>query len=134
MNERNSYPPPPVGLPETEAAREQRRKLGQKALIALCGLLRGARSYSWEHEAFTPLLDSLQRAILELLGTDGTFELDSTGNAFRINGEQIEPEAATVPLASALRTELHNRGVSAIRASLAPPKNDLRRRPEEVAP
>jgi len=126
MNERSSYPPPPVGLAETKAALEQRQKLGHQALVGLCGLLRGARSYSWEHEAFTPMLDSLQQAMLELLGTDGTFELEAAGDAFRVNGVEIRPEPATAPLAAALQTELRNRGVSGIRASLAPPKTDLR--------
>src|SRR3989442_4100183 len=120
-------PPPPVEvLPETQATREQRQQIGEKALVALCSVLRNARSYSWEHDVFAAQLDALQRAMLELLGSDGTFELDLAGDAFHVNGQPIRLQPASVPLAAALRTELRHRGVTGIRASLAPPKTDLR--------
>src|SRR6266481_5779611 len=120
-------PPPPVEvLPETEATREDRQELGEKGLVALCGVLRNARSYSWEHDVFSSQLDALERAMLDLLGTDGTFELDLAGDAFHVNGQPIRLQPASVPLAAALRTELRHRGVTGIRASLAPPKTDLR--------
>ncbi len=120
-------PPPPVDvLPETEATREQRQEIGHAALVSLCRLLRSARSYSWEHEVFRPLLDELQQAILELLGAEGTFELDLAGDAFHVNGQPIRLQPGAIPLAAALRTELRHRGVTGIRASLAPPKTDLR--------
>ena len=120
-------PPPPVDvLPETEATREERQALGEKGLVALCGVLRNARSYSWEDDVFAPQLDSLHQAILELLGADGTFELDLAGDAFHVNGQPIRLRQEAVPLAAALRTELRQRGVTGIRASLAPPKTDLR--------
>jgi hypothetical protein len=120
-------PPPPVDvLPETETTREQRQAVGHKTLAALCSALRGARSYSWEHAVFTPLLDTVQQGILELLGSEGTFELDLAGDSFHVNGQPITLEPTTIPLAAALRTELRQRGVTGIRASLAPPKADLR--------
>ena len=120
-------PPPPVDvLPETEATREERQALGEKGLVALCGVLRNARNYSWEDDVFAPQLDSLHQAILELLGADGTFELDLAGDAFHVNGQPIRLRQEAVPLAAALRTELRQRGVTGIRASLAPPKTDLR--------
>src|SRR5437870_4513409 len=90
-------PPPPVEvLPETEATREQRQHIGEKALVALCSVLRNARSYSWEHEVFAAQLDAVQQAMLELLGSDGTFELDLAGDAFHVNGQPIrlQPAAA----------------------------------------
>ena len=119
-------PPPPVEvLPETEETREQRQKSGHRALSALCSALRGARSYSWEHEIFTPLLDTLQQAALDLLSSEGRFELDLLGDAFHVNGQAIALEPSTVPLAAALRTELRQRNVTGITASLAPPKADL---------
>jgi hypothetical protein len=119
-------PPPPVEvLPETEETREQRQKSGHRALGALCSALRGARSYSWEHEIFTPLLDTLQQAALDLLSSEGRFELDLLGDAFHVNGQAIALEPSTVPLAAALRTELRQRNVTGITASLAPPKADL---------
>jgi len=120
-------PPPPVEvLPETEATREQRQHIGEKALVALCSVLRNARSYSWEHDVFAAQLDAVQQAMLELLGSDGTFELDLAGDAFHVNGQPIRLQPAAVPLAAALRTELRHRGVTGLRASLAPPKTDLR--------
>jgi hypothetical protein len=119
-------PPPPVEvLPETEETREQRQVSGHKALTALCSALRGARSYSWEHEIFTPLLDTFQQAALNLLGNEGRFELELMGDAFHVNGQAIALDPASVPLAAALRTELRQRAVTGIRASLAPPKTDL---------
>jgi hypothetical protein len=120
-------PPPPVEvLPETEATREDRQQIGEKALVALCSVLRNARSYSWEHDVFSSQLDALQQAMLELLGSDGTFELDLAGDAFHVNGQPIRLQPGAVPLAAALRTELRQRGVTGLRASLAPPKTDLR--------
>jgi len=120
-------PPPPVEvLPQTQATREHRQELGEKGLVALCGVLRNARSYSWEHDVFSSQLDALQQAMLELLGTDGAFEMDLAGDAFHVNGQPIRLQPASVPLAAALRTELRHRGVTGIRASLAPPKTDLR--------
>src|SRR2546430_291737 len=120
-------PPPPVEvLPETEATREQRQHIGEKALVALCSVLRNARSYSWEHDVFAAQLDAVQQAMLELLGSDGTFELDLAGDAFHVNGQPIRLQPAAVPLAAALRTELRHRGVTGLRASLAPPRTDLR--------
>src|SRR5207253_3257645 len=79
-----------------------------------------------EHDVFAAQLDALQQAMLELLGSDGTFELDLAGDAFHVNGQPIRLQPAAVPLAAALRTELRQRGVTGIRASLAPPKTDLR--------
>jgi len=120
-------PPPPVEvLPDTEATREQRQESGEKGLVALCNLLRNARSYSWEHDVFGPQLDALQQCMLDLLGSDGTFELDLAGDSFHLNGQPIRLQPGAVPLAAALRTELRHRGISGIRASLAPPKTDLR--------
>src|SRR2546421_603760 len=120
-------PPPPVEvLPETEATREQRQQIGEKALVALCSVLRNARSYSWEHDVFAAQLDALEQAMLELLGSDGTFELDLAGDAFHVNGQPVRLQPGAVPLAAALRTELRHRGITGLRASLAPPKNDLR--------
>src|SRR5467141_265088 len=112
-------PPPPVEvLPETEATREDRQQIGEKALVGLCSVLRNARSYSWEHDVFSSQLDAIQQAMLELLGSDGTFELDLAGDAFHVNGQPVRLQPDAVPLAAALRTEL--------RSSLAPPKTDLR--------
>jgi HD domain len=120
-------PPPPVEvLPETEGTREERQELGEKVLVALCGVLRNARNYGWEHEVFDSQLDGLQQAMLELLSTDGTFELDLAGDAFHVNGQPIRLQPGAVQLAAALRTELRHRGVTGIRSSLAPPKTDLR--------
>ena len=120
-------PPPPVEvLPETETTREQRQAVGHKTLAALCSALRAARSYSWEHGVFTPLLDTVQQGMLDLLSSEGTFELDLAGDAFHVNGQPITLEPQTIPLAAALRTELRQRGVAGIRAALAPPKTDLR--------
>src|SRR5258706_600172 len=83
-------PPPPVEvLPETEATREDRQQIGEKALVALCSVLRNARSYRWEHDVFSSQLDALQQAMLELLGSDGTFELDLAGDAFHVNGQPM---------------------------------------------
>jgi hypothetical protein len=119
-------PPPPVEvLPETDETREQRQISGHKALGALCSALRGARSYSWEHEIFTPLIDTVQKAVLDLLSSEGRFELELLGDAFHVNGQAIALEPATVPLAAALRTELRQRNVTGIVAALAPPKGDL---------
>jgi HD domain-containing protein len=119
-------PPPPIDLlPETEETREHRQGAGHKALTALCSALRGARSYSWDHEIFTPLLDTLQQATLDLLSAEGTFDLELMGDAFHVNGQEIGLDPATVPLAAALRTELRQRAVIGIRAALAPPKTDL---------
>ena len=100
--------------------------MGHKTLAALCSALRGARSYSWEHAVFTPLLDTVQQGMLDLLSSEGMFELDLAGDAFHVNGQPITLEPHTIPLAAALRTELRQRGVAGIRASLAPPKTDLR--------
>ncbi|HWE24073.1 MAG TPA: HD domain-containing phosphohydrolase [Myxococcales bacterium] len=119
-------PPPPVDfLPETEEIRAQRQISGHKALTALCSALRGARSYSWEHEIFTPLLDTLHKAVLDLLGSEGTFALELAGDEFHVNGQAMALDPAAMPLAAALRTELRQRAVDGIRASLAPPKTDL---------
>jgi hypothetical protein len=119
-------PPPPVEvLPETEETREQRQRSGHRALSALCSALRGARSYSWEHEIFTPLLETVHKAALDLLSSEGKFELELLGDAFHVNGQAIALEPSTVPLAAALRTELRQRNVTGITASLAPPKADL---------
>jgi len=52
--------------------------------------------------------------------------MDLAGDAFHVNGQPIRLQPASVPLAAALRTELRHRGVTGIRASLAPPKTDLR--------
>ena len=120
-------PPPPVEvLPDSEATREQRQQIGEKALVALCSVLRNARSYSWEHEVFAAQLDTVQQAMLELLSSDGMFELDLAGDAFHVNGQPIRLQPDAIPLAAALRTELRHRGVTGIRSSLAPPKTDLR--------
>jgi putative two-component system response regulator len=120
-------PPPPVEvLPESETTREQRQALGHRTLAALCSALRAARSYSWEHGIFTPLLDTVQQGMLDLLSSEGTFELDLAGDAFHVNGQPITLEPQTIPLAAALRTELRQRGVAGIRAALAPPQDDLR--------
>ena|GEM_PF-1390094 len=120
-------PPPPIDvLPQTEATREERQALGEKGVVALCEVLRNARSYGWEDEVFGPQLEALQQSILGLLGTDGTFELDLAGDAFHVNGQPIRVRQEAVPLAAALRIGLRQRGVIGIRASLAPPKDDLR--------
>ena len=119
-------PPPPIeGLQDSEETRDQRQISGHKALTALCSALRGARSYSWDHEIFTPLLETLQQGALALLSSEGTFDLELLGDDFHVNGQRISLETATVPLAAALRTELRQRGVTGISASLAPPKTDL---------
>src|SRR5439155_2228410 len=100
-------PPPPIeGLQDSEETRDQRQISGHKALTALCSALRGARSYSWDHEIFTPLLDTFQQAALNLLGNEGKFELELMGDAFHVNGQAIALDPASVPLAAALRTEL----------------------------
>src|SRR2546421_12699654 len=92
-------PPPPVEvLPETEATREQRQHIGEKALVALCSGLRNARSYSWDHDVVAAQPDAAQQAMLELLGSAGNFELDLAVHSLPVHGQPTRLPAAAGPL------------------------------------
>jgi hypothetical protein len=123
----NDLPPStPFDAAGARATREERQRLGQRAVLALSSLLRNARSYSWDNDVFAPAIDQLQESILALLSTDGAFELESAGDGFYLNRQAIKLDPVSVPLGASLRSELRQRGLRGIAAALAPPRKDLR--------
>jgi HD-GYP domain-containing protein (c-di-GMP phosphodiesterase class II) len=110
----------------SHATRDKRQDLGQQVVLSLSSVLRKARSYSEDNAVFTPVLESIQRAIFALLESDGAFDLELLDDAVYLNRQALKFDAVNLPLVAAVRAELRQRGIHALSAALAPPRNDLR--------
>ena len=107
-------------------ARESRQRIAGQAVVSLCAVIRNARSHAEDNAVFTPPLQQLQDAMLELLGEEGQFELQVSQGAALVNRELVRLEAGMQPLVEALQHELHQRGLCGLRTLLAPPREELR--------
>jgi hypothetical protein len=110
----------------TQATRERRQQLGREVAQALNAIQRNSRNYSEDNAVFGPPIAQLRSAILELLGSDGLFELEAVDEEIWINRQSIRFDATTLPLSTNLRNELRERGIRAIVTHLPPPDADLR--------
>ncbi|MBS2021948.1 MAG: hypothetical protein JST92_06025 [Deltaproteobacteria bacterium] len=107
-------------------SRDTRQALGHALVMALGSLLRNARSYAEDNDVFGPALTALQESMLQLLSSDGLFELELNADGVFINRQAIRFDANTQPLVDATVHELAARGVTGISALLAPPRDELR--------
>ena len=107
-------------------SRESRQMLAGQAVVSLCAVLRNARSHAEDNAVFAPALQQLSDAMHELLAEEGLFELQVAQGAALVNREPVRLDAGLQPLVEALQQELQQRGLSGLRALLAPSREELR--------
>jgi hypothetical protein len=116
------------------ATRERRQQLGQQITLAISSLLRNARNYSEDNAVFTPVLEQIRQSIVALLEADGTFELELLDDGIYLNRQAVKFDAINLPLLTAVRTDLKQRGIGGMTAAVAPPNADLRQLVRVLSP
>ena len=116
------------------ATRERRQQLGQQITLAISSLLRNARAYNEDNAVFTPVLEQIQQAILSLLEADGVFDLELLDDGIYLNRQAVKFDAMNLPLVTAVRADLKQRGIGGMTAAVAPPKTDLRQLVRVLSP
>jgi len=85
--------------------------LGREALQQLAVLIRNSYLHDLSNEVFVEPLDKAHRALERILGSEGRFRLERTGEEFYVNGVRVRMELKTLQSYKYLLDELEKRDV-----------------------